>query len=317
MARPLRVELTGGVYHVIARGNERKAIFRDDQDRETYLERLTECRSRLRFRILAYCLMDNHVHLALQRGPVSLSRIMLMLQSFYVQRFNARHTRVGHLFQGRYKAFLVQEERYLLALVRYIHLNPVTAGVVSRPEAFRWSSDSYYRAGAGPAWLDMDLTLGMLAPDRARAAAVYRRLLARDERTYEDVPVYAVAVKGEREFAQRALSNVGEMRRMPSRWTPESFAEAVACAEGLSLEHLRRSGKSVGESRTRLIAAFLGNRDEGFSMAAMARCFGREESTFNRGVRRLEDAMTRDPVLRARVETLAAVLRSRNTGIHD
>ena len=83
LARPLRVELTGAVYHVIARGNERKAIFRDDLDRQVYLERLAQCRSRFRFRLLGYCLMTNHVHLALERGPFPLSRTMLALQSFY------------------------------------------------------------------------------------------------------------------------------------------------------------------------------------------------------------------------------------------
>ncbi len=318
MPRPLRVEVTGGVYHVIARGNERREIFRDDIDRTIYLERLGECRNRLRFRVLAYCLMDNHVHLALGRGPDPLSRFMLTLQSFYAQKFNSRHRRVGHLFQGRYKSFLVQEERYLLALLRYIHLNPVAAGVVARPEAFRWSSDSYYRSGTGPAWLDMDGVLTLLAPDRARAVSVYRRLMSRrEEQTYDDVPAYGFAVKGERGFAERALAAVGEGRRMPSRWTPESLADAVARSEGLSLSHLEKPGKCLRESRVRLMAAYLGWRDAGFSIAAMARCFGREESTFNRGVRRLEDVMARDPGLRARVAEISALLGSANTGIHD
>jgi putative transposase len=318
VARPLRIEVAGGVYHVIARGNERKAIFRDDQDREAYLERLRECRSRLTFRVLAYCLMDNHVHLALERGPHPLSRIILTLHSFYAQKFNVRHRRVGHLFQGRYKSFLVQEERYLLALLRYIHLNPVTAGLVARPEFFRWSSDSHYRTGAGPGWLDMDGVLALLAPERLRAMSAYRRLMAsREEQTYEDVPAYGRAVKGDRVFAESALAAVGERRRMPGRWTPEALADAVARSEGLSLRQLARAGKSPRESRVRLMAAFLGRREGGFSIAAMARCLGREESTFNRGVRRLERVMTRDSSLRARVAAISASLRSANTGIHD
>ena len=103
---------------------------------------------------------------------------------------------------------------------------------------------------------------------------------------------------------------------MPSRWTPEGLADAVARSERLSLRHLKRPGKSLRESRVRLIAAFLG-RDAGFSIAAMARCFGREESTFNRGVRRLEDVMAQNPELRARVEEISESLRVGNTGIHD
>ncbi len=104
MARPLRVELTGAVYHVIARGNERRAVFRDDRDREIYLERLAECRERFQLRVLAYCLMNNHVHVAVERGPFPLSRVMLALQSFYAQRFNRRHRRSGHLFPGTHQA---------------------------------------------------------------------------------------------------------------------------------------------------------------------------------------------------------------------
>jgi REP element-mobilizing transposase RayT len=307
LARPLRVELRGAVYHVIARGNERKAIFLDDLDREVYLERLAQCRSRFQFRVLGYCLMSNHVHLALERGPVALSRTMLALQSFYAQKFNFRHKRVGHLFQGRYKAFLVQDERYLFALLRYIHLNPVRARLVDRPEAYRWSSDRCYREGKRLPWLDVDVALGKLALKREEAVSVYRRLMAsREEQTYEDAATYGFAVKGDRQFAERVLVTVGE-----------SLADSVAHAAGLSLKHLKQPGKSVKESRARLTAAYLGRRDAGLSIARMAKCFGREESTFNRGVRRLEDLINRDESIRADVERIASRLRLRNTGIHD
>ena len=262
--------------------------------------------------------MDNHVHLALQRGPFPLSRTMLALQSFYAQRFNIRHQRVGHLFQGRYKAFLVQDERYLLALLRYIHLNPVQARLVDRPEAYEWSSDRFYRGGQGLPWLDVDVVLGKLAQERDEAVFVYRRLMAsREEQTYEDVPSFAVAVKGDRQFAERTLVTVGEARRLPGAWTPEGLAEAVADAEGLSLENLKQVARSAKESRARLTAAYLGRREAGFSIARMARCFGREESTFNRGVRRLEELMARDESVRANVERIAFRLRPGNTGIHD
>jgi putative transposase len=318
LARPLRVELPGAVYHVIARGNERRAIFRDDADRELYLNRLAQCRSRFRFQVLGYCLMTNHVHLALQRGPVALSRAMLAVQSFYAQRFNVRHRRTGHLFQGRYKAFLVQDERYLFALLRYIHLNPVRARVVDRPESYRWSSDRFYRKGNGLPWLDVDVALEKLALDRVQAVSAYRRVMAsRDAQTYEDVPTHATAVKGDREFAVRALAAVGEPRRVTGTWTPESFADSVARAAGLSMDTLRQPRRFAPASRARLTAAYLGRREAGFSIARMAKCFGREESTFNRGVRRLEGLIDRDESARAGVERIAAALRLRNTGIHD
>ena len=111
MARPLRIGFPGALHHVIVRGNERKAVFSDDSDREDYLRRLAHYREKFGFRLLAYCLMSNHIHLAIERGRDPLSRIMAGLQSSYTQYFNRRHGRVGHLFQGRYKAFLVEKDR--------------------------------------------------------------------------------------------------------------------------------------------------------------------------------------------------------------
>jgi len=144
------------MYHVIVRGNERKAVFRDDADREDYLRRLARYREKFGFRLLAYCLMNNHVHLAIEAGNDPLSRIMAGLQSSYTQYFNRRHGRVGHLFQGRYKAFLIEKDRYALALLRYPHENPVKARMVVKPEQYVWSSDRHYRRGRGPEWLDLD-----------------------------------------------------------------------------------------------------------------------------------------------------------------
>lgn len=283
MPRPLRVEIPGGIYHVVARGNERKAIFRDDEDRESYLGLLAGCSERLRFRLIAYCLMDNHVHVALERGRIALSELMRTLQSAYAQKFNRRHRRVGHLFQGRYKAFLVQDETHLMTPVRYIHMNPVVAGIVGSPGAYRWSSDRYYRRQAGPAWLAVDLVLNRLASDPASARLAYGRIMAsREEQTYEDLPTYRGAIRGDRRFAGSVLGASGEKPLMP-RWTAESVARSIAIAEGLSLSGLRKSGKLRNDSRARSIAAYLGKREAGISTAAMARCLGREESTFCAG----------------------------------
>ncbi len=174
MARPLRIEVPGALYHVIVRGNERKAVFRDDSDREDYLRRLAHYREKFGFRLLEYCLMSNHVHLAIERGRDPLSRIMAGLQSSYTQYFNRRYDRSGHLFQGRYKAFLVEKDRYALALLRYIHENPVKARLVEKAEDFGWSSDRAYRRGRGPEWLDADRLLSMLGRGRSAAIREYR-----------------------------------------------------------------------------------------------------------------------------------------------
>jgi REP element-mobilizing transposase RayT len=303
--------MAGGVYHVIARGNERRDIFRDDFDRRLYLARLAECRDRYAFALLAFCLMPNHVHLAIERGPVALSKIVLALHFYYSQKFNFRHKRVGHLFQGRYKAFLVQRDRYFAALIRYIHLNPVKAGIVECPEAYPWSSDRWYRRGSGPEWLDVDRFLSRLAPDRTRAAATYCRWMGSAEsEAYEDVATVGRVVKGGEEFAQRSIQTIQAPAVLPRRWTAAAFSRLASEIQGIPFDRLKGPYKGRAESRARLIASFIGVRDHSFSTAAMADCFGRDDSTIAHGLRRLESALSREPALRRRVDRIAAALKA-------
>jgi putative transposase len=174
MARPLRLELPWGLYHVFNRGNERKDIFRNDEDRNDFLALMLGERERCNWIIHDFALMDNHFHLVIETPEANLSKGMQRLEGTYAQRFNKRHDRCGHLFGGRFKSKLVEKESYLLALSRYVALNPVEAGMVERPEDYRWSS---YRAKAGyeeaPAWLEMS-GLDQLGPDREAAQAEYR-----------------------------------------------------------------------------------------------------------------------------------------------
>src|SRR3989304_3223061 len=146
MARPPRPQFPDGIYHVSARGNERAPIYRDDGDRRRFLELLAHVRERYRWRILAYCLMTNHYHLLVQTPEPNLARGMRQLNGAYAQWFNRRHRRVGHLFQGRYGARLVQADEHLLAALRYIVRNPVRAGLCRDPGGGGWST---HRAAAG------------------------------------------------------------------------------------------------------------------------------------------------------------------------
>lgn len=161
MARPLRLEFPGGLYHVISRGNERAPIFLDDVDRRDFLDLLSSVVVKELFQLHAYCLLGNHYHLLLETPVGRLSYGMHRLNGRYAQRFNWRHDRSGHLFEGRFKAILVERELHLLELHRYIVLNPVRAGIVNRPEDWKWSS---YRATSGltgaPPWLQVAWTLG-------------------------------------------------------------------------------------------------------------------------------------------------------------
>src|SRR5262249_13306831 len=147
----------------------------------------------------------------------------------YTQYFNWRHQRVGHLFQGRYKAFLVEEDPYGLALIQSIHENPVKAGMVEKAEQYDWSSDRFYRKGKGPAWVDLDRVIRMLGRSRSVAVREYRRLMREElEEPYEDVPNWGGMVKGDEAFADRVLQAVGEPAVVPRGLTIERIARRVA-----------------------------------------------------------------------------------------
>ncbi len=140
MARPLRIEFEGALYHITARGNERRDIFFQDEDRVMFLKILEKVINRFNWYCYAYCLMDNHYHLLIETPKGNLSKGMRQLNGVYTQYINRTHHRVGHLYQGRFKAILVEKDSYLLELSRYIVLNPVRAGLVNNAEAWRWSS---------------------------------------------------------------------------------------------------------------------------------------------------------------------------------
>jgi REP element-mobilizing transposase RayT len=179
MSRPLRLEYSHAIYHVTARGNARAAIFLDDEDRINYLNVLADCITRFGWICHAYCLMDNHYHLMLETPDANLSAGMRHLNGVYTQQLNRRHQRVGHVFQGRFKAILVERESYLLELCRYVVLNPVRANMVSDVSQYKWSS---YQAMVGtmpvPPWLDTDWLLGQFGDSRAVARRKYALFVA-------------------------------------------------------------------------------------------------------------------------------------------
>lgn len=175
MARPLRIEFPGAVYHITSRGNEKKAIFRDDVDRHMFLTTLEGVILRYNWLCHAYCLMDNHYHLIIDTPDGNLSIGMRQLNGIYTQRFNKRYGRVGHLFQGRFNAVLVQKDSHLLEACRYVVLNPVRAKEVQMPEQWTWSS---YRGTAGRSkphrCLETNWLLSQFSPKRNVAETLYR-----------------------------------------------------------------------------------------------------------------------------------------------
>jgi REP element-mobilizing transposase RayT len=307
MARPPRLQAPGTFHHLIARGNERREVFRDDADREDYLERIARYRVRFGFRLYAYCLMPNHVHLAVEQGPASLSAFMHALQSSYTQHFNRRHGRVGHLFQGRYKSFLVDCDRYFVALVRYIHENPVKAGIVREARLYRWSSERYFRYGTDAPWLDLERALELLGPNRREGMRRYRELMNRSETlsAYDALQIYERSIKADQDFAREALQQVSVPRRRSRDWTAEAVARAVAASAGLTLEDLTGSSRRRGVSRSRVISAYLGREQLGIPVAETARLFRRNETSLAHSVQRLEERIAAESDFRARIEGIA------------
>ena len=178
MARPLRLEFPGALYHVTCRGNRRELIFRDRRDRLAWFVETERVCQRFHFIVHAFCQMTNHFHLLVETPEGNLGQGMRQLNSAYSQRFNRRHDLVGHVMQGRYKAILVQKETYLRELARYIVLNPVRAGIVDMPENWEWSS---YRYTLGkkpaPSWMAVDWLLACFDADQMTAKDAYRRFV--------------------------------------------------------------------------------------------------------------------------------------------
>jgi putative transposase len=182
MARPLRIEFPGALYHVTSRGDQRGAIYRDDTDRYIWLEVLGLVCARFHFVVHAYCQMTNHYHLMVETVEGNLAEGMRQLNGIYSQRVNRRHDLVGHVFQGRYHAVLVQKEAHLLELARYIVLNPSRAGMVRSHEEWFWSSYHFMLDPTGaPTWLDTGWLLGQFGGSPAQASEAYRQFVAQGD----------------------------------------------------------------------------------------------------------------------------------------
>lgn len=287
MARPLRIEFPGAVYHVTSRGDRREPIFVNDHDRQGFLDVVAQALSRFNAEILAYCLMGNHYHFVLHTRKANLSLLMRHINGVYTQAFNRRHNKVGHLFQGRFKAILVDRDAYLLEVCRYVELNPLRARMVRKPEAWEWSS---YRAHAGladsPAWLDTDGLHGYLlgrAPgsdsDRRRAANRYARLVtaARDVRLWDEALRQQIYL-GDEAFVER-MQKLAEPQRKAAHEIPKAQRRTAR-----SLAQWLRDCDSREES------LFRAHTESGLTMSAMAKELGLSVSRVSRLIAREERA---------------------------
>lgn len=178
MARPLRIEYPGALYHVISRGNAHQDIYRDDQDRQNFLDWIADAVKTYNLIIHAYCLMDNHYHLLMETPEGNLAKAMRDINGNYTQWFNIKNQSAGHLFQGRYKAFVIEKETYLLEVARYIVLNPLRAKLVDHPQKYKWSSFRFTAESKKcPEWLHVDWILDFFGKKKEEAQKRYRQFI--------------------------------------------------------------------------------------------------------------------------------------------
>jgi REP element-mobilizing transposase RayT len=283
MARPLRIEYPGAVYHITSRGNAKQAIFLDVGDRREFLRVLSSAVERFNWLCHAYCLMDNHYHLVVETPEGNLSRGMRQLNGVYTQDFNRRHTRVGHLFQGRYGAIVVDKDSYLLSLCRYVVLNPVRSNAVNRPEDWIWSS---YKATIGrtrkPSFLTVDWILSQFGGRRSEARALYKKFVL--TKIEEDSPwglVRGQILLGKDSFVKKFGKFLKEKERI------EEVPRIQRYATRPSLSELFAESKRENE-RARNETVHLSYVRYGYTLRQIAEHLGVHYTTISRVIKRIE-----------------------------
>ncbi len=296
MARPLRLEFEDAIYHVLARGNERQPVFRSERDREQFLSLLERSCGRYEVSLLVFVLMGNHFHLVAQTHRGNLSRWMHWLMTSYTIWFNWRHGRSGHLFQGRFKSFLVEKGSYLLELSRYVHLNPVRGKVLGRGEVserrarlrkYPWSSYGIYAGlSKGFGFVRQEMVWGEMGrPGRERAVR-YRRFVEQGlirEVTNPFAAVQWQAVLGGESFAQRVrdrINQVGEghkevtalRRARAGALSAQGVLAAVAKAYGVGTKELTGSARHGWDARN--VAMWILWEKCGLSQGQIGQLFG-------------------------------------------
>lgn len=269
------------------RGNQRQKIFRDDQDRLYYLGRVEHYRQRHRFKIYAYALMSNHVHLLCETGKTPLSRILQGIQFTYTQYYNRRHRTVGHLFQGRYKAILCDRDAYLLELVRYIHLNPARLKKPEELGSYRWSSHGAYIGKKGPVAIDTALVLSQLGSSASHAQKGYRnfinegRGLGHEERYYQAVDQRFL---GDEKFVERIAERAPQSEIRPGRRKVgfDKLLGLVAQVHGCSGTALTAAGRQRIWSKARSQLTYLAREWCGMKAIEIARRLHRDASMVSR-----------------------------------
>jgi len=312
MARPLRIEYTGAFYHVTSRGNEQKDVFKSQKDREKFLEYLASATKRYGAIIHVYCLMSNHYHLLLETPEGNLSQIMRHINGAYTTYFNVKRKRAGHLFQGRYKAILVEADEYATELSRYIHLNPVRAGMVTSPEEYRWSSyGSYISPNKTAEWLETEFILGYFSANGIDVNSKYRQFVEELLDSEYESPLKTTV-------ASTILGSEGFVREIAERHLGERKAErGVPAVKGLSarpsIDDIIHKVKTVLGERDELmrnVSIYCCQKYSGARLKEIGERFGISDAAVSQASRRLALKAGKDQELKKVIDSVEGLLGS-------
>jgi putative transposase len=307
MARKPRVHYPGAVYHVILRGNAGQIIFDGDKARTRFTLLVQEGVERFGHRIHAFCLMSNHVHLAIQVAQVSLSRILQNLSFRYAQWVNGRRKRSGHLFQGRYKAVLVDADSYLHVLTRYIHLNPVRAGFVKEPKDYLWSGHRAYLGLEKIPWLTTDWVLSQFSDKLAVARRFYEKFVSEGKEGGHQAEYHRGSdrdsrILGDDSFIDRMLGSKRSFTK-PKIGLEGIWKEVCKCCS-IDDNEWRGVGKERRLSDARGMAAWLVLELGTGTLVQLGRLTGRDPTTLSSAARRLRRRAQKDLKLAKRMKLL-------------
>ena len=312
MARKPRIHYPGAHYHVMLRGNGGMEIFGDDQDHCRLLLILQEGIERFGYRVYAYCLMNNHIHLVIQVGDVPLSRAMQNLSFRFTRCMNWRNKRTGLLFQGRYKAILVEADEYLLQLAAYLHLNPVRAGMTNDPLDYRWSSHRAYMGKESVPWLSYDAVLSQLSKRRTVARTHFANFVAEQaglghRKEFHGIGNPDSRIIGDDDFLTDILGRVDQQSlTLPDLST---CIRLVTSYFKIDAEALRQPGRKRRDSRVRAFLAWAVLEHSSASLTALALWLNRDVSTLSSGIRRLQEKAGKQEDIRQDMKGLKSQLQ--------
>jgi putative transposase len=323
LPRQARLDIPGALHHIMVRGINKTDIFKDDQDKSLFVERLGQNVIKGRCSVYAWVLMDNHLHLLFKTGQQGISAVMRKTLTWYAQYFNRRHSRSGHLFENRYKSILCDEDKYLLALVRYIHLNPVRAKIVTtlkELDHYPWSGHSTLMDNAKLDWMDTDYILSQFGSRKKAARNLYYRFVGEgmgmgripeftggglirslggwsqvvSARRKGQVEEFDERILGSGDFVNAVIKEAEEKtrRQLKLQRTYKNFSKMIEeeCKKGgISWNELRGGGRRRKASTVRTRIAKRGVDEWGFSMAEIARHMGVNTSSIAKAVARMEE----------------------------